>query len=187
MATGIQKKITKETKKAWAFFTLATKTQNYSINLFPEAYEECGHVESEGRLLLDEGRHLLVEAELVFRQDRGEWGVNAYRLSALEKRVPGLVKRVLFVLHPVAAAEDFLQKLSARLMAEPSGPTALQIGFRQADERVLQADIAGSLGANMTPEFFKEFSQHPACAGTVVETVPQPERERKWGGKRKNP
>lgn len=185
VATGIQKKITKETKKAWAFFTLATKTQNYSINLFPEAYEEYGHAESDGRPLLDEGRHLLVEAELVFRQDRGEWGINAYRLSALEKRVPGLIKRVLFALHPVAEAEDFLQKLSARLMAEPSGPTALQIGFRQADERVLQADIAGSLGANMTPEFFKEFSQHPACAGTVVETVPQQERERKWGGKRK--
>ncbi|MDR2981260.1 MAG: DNA polymerase III subunit alpha [Puniceicoccales bacterium] len=181
VASGIQKKITKEKKQTWAFFTLVTKTQNYSVNLFPEAYEK---VQSDAVELLQEGRHLIVEAELVYRQERGEWSINAHRISSLEKRIPGLVKSIIFVLHPVPESEDFLETLSAELLSNNiGGGTTLRLGFRQPDGRVLQADIAASLTAHVTPEFFRKFSRHPACAGCIIETAPPAERERKWGPK----
>ncbi len=239
VATGIQKKITKEKKQAWAFFTLATKTHNYSVNVFPEAYEKLQEEEKPqtirraapqpreenseqsadtpkeqnlfgdpssggttapaqpahrgegagfetipGKVILGEGKQVLVEAEMAFRQDRGEWSINAFRLSPLEERIPGLIKSILFVLHPTAEAEDFLRELSERLLDDTGGKTKIRVGIRQPDGRVLIANIAASLAARVTPEFFRQFSRHAACTGTVVETMPLAERERKWPAKK---
>jgi hypothetical protein len=165
----------------WAFFTLSTKTENYSVNLFPEAFAEYGAARADGEPLLAEGRHLLVEAELGYREDRGEWSLGAYRLAPLEERLPGLVKKVLFVLQPADGTEDFLEKLGASLHSgENTGAGEVQVGFLQTDGRVLQANIASSLRVSCTADFYRPFARHPACAGTVVETVPVAPRQRRW-------
>jgi DNA polymerase-3 subunit alpha len=188
VATAVQKKMTKgdaskgTLPRPWAFFTLATKTDNYSINLFPEAYAEL-HQEihpTNGRLLLSEGQHLLVEAELSYREERGgEWSIAAHKITPLAERLPLLVKNILFLLHPIGEAEDFLRQLADTLHAT-GGRTAVKIGFLQPDGRALVSDLPNSLGAICTPEFYRTFIRHPACAGATVETTPVSPRERKW-------
>jgi DNA polymerase-3 subunit alpha len=189
VASGIQKKITKgdpakgTPPRPWAFFTLSTKKDSYSINLFPDAYAEFAAETHNDKLLLDENQHLLVDAELAYRADRGEWSIHAHRIAPLAERVPLLVKSVLFLLHPIGEAEDFLEKLAAALHTS-TGQTTVKVGFTQPDGRVLQADLPRVLNAYCTPEFYKTFIRHPACAGAVVDIIPPAERERKWPRKR---
>ncbi|MDR3228731.1 MAG: DNA polymerase III subunit alpha [Puniceicoccales bacterium] len=187
VAGAVQKKMTKgdaskgRPPSPWAFFTLSTKTDNYSVNLFPEAYAEYGAALSGGELLLAEGRHLLVEAELSYRDDRGEWSLNAYRLSPLAERLPSLVKKVLFVLQPIGEAEDFLERLGESLHSgENTGSSEVHVGFLQTDGRVLQASVAAALRVSCSADFYRTFARHPACSGTVVETVPVAPRARRW-------
>ncbi|MDR2845334.1 MAG: DNA polymerase III subunit alpha, partial [Puniceicoccales bacterium] len=189
VASGIQKKITKgdSTKntppRPWAFFTLSTKKDNYSINLFPEAYSEFAAEVYKDKLLLDENQHLLVDAELAYRADRGEWSIHAHRIAPLAERIPYLVRSVLFLLYPVGEADDFLEKM-ADVLQETSGRTVVHVGFLQPDGRVLRADLPTTLKAYCGPDFYRAFIRHPACAGAVVDIPPPAERERKWPKKR---
>jgi DNA polymerase-3 subunit alpha len=191
VVSGIQKKITKgdpakgTVPRPWAFFTLSTKKDSYSVNLFPDAYSEfAAEVHpGNGKLLLDENQHLLVDAELAYRAERGEWNIHAHRIAPLAERIPLLIRSVLFLLHPVGEADDFLEKLAA-VLHETSGRTAVHVGILQSDGRVLQADLPVSLKAYCSPDFYRTFVRHPACAGAVLDTPPPAERERKWGKKR---
>ncbi|MDR0534755.1 MAG: DNA polymerase III subunit alpha [Puniceicoccales bacterium] len=192
VATAVQKKMTKGDKekgtepKPWAFFTLDSKQDAYTINLFPEAYAAF-HQEihpANARPLLDEGQHLLVDAEISYREDRDEWSLNAHRIAPLAERLPSIVKSVLFVLHPVGEAVDFLEKLRADLDANP-GRTAVQIGLLQPDGRILHSTLPAALLARFTPEFYRTFSRHPACASAHPQTIPPVEREhRSWPRRR---
>ena len=240
IATGIQKKNTRadDAKKLpsrpWASFTLATKSHNYTINLFPENYEkyapqapkktvtaqpkplvveatkpdnytmnfslgndeknatstpsnpatgrpqplvaEAARLDNhatatpsdsatgQSKPLLDEGRHLLVELELSYRAERGEWSANAHRIFPLEDKLPFCIKSILFILAPdEAGATDFMQKLHACLRDSYTGAKLMP----------------PSLNTPCTPEFYSTLAQHPVCIGTLVETFPPAERERK--------
>ncbi|MDR2512538.1 MAG: DNA polymerase III subunit alpha [Puniceicoccales bacterium] len=191
VATNIQKKITKanpEKKsepKPWTLFTLSTKTDNYTINLFPEINEKYADVQladpetGEIKPLICESRHLIVEMEISYNLKRSEWAFNTYSVSPLEPTLPSLIKSILFILHPDKNTEDFLEQLATHIHADNStGTSIISVGFIQNDGRILQASFPPALNTHCSPTFYRTFAHHPACTGTVVTTLPPNERER---------
>lgn len=201
IVTGLKKMFTKEKEKPrkdgtvekippapWAAFTLSTRDQSYEVNVFPEAFETIRDLKHpDGKELLAEGSQVIVDAELSWRADRESWSVQAFRMHALAGGLPSLMKSALFVIHPVAESEDFLQKLAEHLHSEKgTGRTKVRIGVRQPDGRVLKADTANALAGHISPEIVRELSKHPACSGILLEAAPPTEKPpREWGGKKK--
>ena len=192
VVTNIQKKITKANPekntepKSWTLFTLSTKTDNYTINLFPEMHDKYCDVQladpetGEIKPLICESRHLIVEMEISYNPKRSEWTFNAYNVAPLNNTLPNLIKNVLFILRPGSETENFLEQLASHIHGDDSsGPTSIWIGFLQTDGRVLQASFPPALNIHCTVPFYRTFARHPACAGTVVTTIPPSERERK--------
>lgn len=201
IVTGLKKMFTKEktverkdgTKiveppRAWAAFTLSTRDQNYEINVFPDAFETIKDaVDPAGAPVLAEGSQVIVDAEISWRADRESWSVQAFRMHPLASTLPGLIRSVLFLLHPVAESEDFLRRLAEYLHGEKgTGRTKVRIGFRLADGRVLKADVNGALTGYISPELVRELSRHPASAGLLFEAAPPVEKPpREWGPRRR--
>ncbi|MDR2430630.1 MAG: DNA polymerase III subunit alpha [Puniceicoccales bacterium] len=201
--TNIQKKNTKGDpeknlpSRPWVTFTLATKSNNYTLNLFPETYEKYAPrtcpdpATGEEKPLLDEGRHLLVELELSYRKERDEWSANAHRIFPLGERLPACIKSIFFILSlDEAAVTDFMKQLYAHLnnpdTTAAHSDTTLKIGIQQPDGHILESLLPPSLTAPCTPGFYRVHAQHPACIGTLIGTVPPAERERNPRHRSKN-
>ncbi|MDR1817441.1 MAG: DNA polymerase III subunit alpha [Puniceicoccales bacterium] len=194
VVSGVQKKISKPKPNArnkgeppqpkpWALFNLDTKRDLLTVFLFSEGYEKYG-----GPELLSEGKIVLIDAEMSFNPERGEWNLQAWRISPFdESRVPALVRGIQFVLEDVGEARDFAERLLNYAFNRANyGGTRLSLGFRQSGGRVLEADIPTSLSVSCSMPFYREFLRHPACCGARVEIVPPSERERpQWGNRRR--
>jgi len=173
VATNIVKRLTKRDNRPWAMFKLATRRKSFDVNVFPDAFDKAGAE-------LGEGQILSVEGEIRYDEARSEVKLNANRITALDKRLPGLVEGVQFVLRAEAArADDFLHKLEHYLHTH-EGETKVSLAFRLENEELL-TEIANSLSCRVDVEAMKPLIEHPAVLHVFYETAAPPEPERpRW-------
>jgi hypothetical protein len=153
---------------------------SFPVNLFSEAYETIAGIKDGDVPLLMDGAHVIVDARLIWREERSEWSINAHAVSPL-RRAPSLVKRILFALKPGPEAGEFMEKLVAHTR-KIDGITSVQIGFTQPDGRILIAEATSAMTTRFDAESYGYFAKHPACAGVQIEALPpsQPP-QRKFG------
>ena len=180
IVSGLEKKITKKDNRPWALFTVASRSVSFPVNLFSEAYETIAGIKDGDVPLLMDGAHVIVDARLIWREERSEWSINAHAVSPL-RRAPSLVKRILFALKPGPEASEFMEKLVAHTR-KIDGITSVQIGFTQPDGRILIAEATSAMTTRFDAENYGYFAKHPACAGVQIEALPpsQPP-QRKFG------
>ena len=176
----LEKKISKKDNRPWALFQVATRSATVPVMMFSEAYEAAAALK-EGELpLLMDGSHVIVDARLVFREEREEWMVNAHAIRPL-RTAPGLLKKVLFALRPGPEAGDFMERL-VNHARRVDGPTIVQVGFVQPDGRVLVAEAARGMTTRFDFDSYGGFGRHPACMGVQVEAqAPSSPAPRKYG------
>ena len=81
---------------------------------------------------------------------------------------------------------EFVQTMRERLDNE-LGSVVLELCFKDAQDRVLVADLAPSLSWGLTGPRFQKLYKHPAVAGVWLETDGVPnlaENSRPWGKKK---
>ncbi len=177
---GLEKKITKKDNRPWALFTVASRSVTIPVNMFTEAYEAAAQLKDGELPLLMDGSHVIVDARVIWREERSEWSISAHAITPL-RRAPGLIKKILFALKPGPEAGDFMEKLVAHTR-KVDGSSIVQIGFIQPDGRVLVAEAARTMTTRFEPETYALFAKHPACAGIQVEAIaPSQPPQRKFG------
>jgi DNA polymerase-3 subunit alpha len=109
---GLEKKFTKKDNRAWALFTISSRSVTLPVNMFSDAYEAfAGAKESETPLIMD-GAHIIADARLVYREERSEWSINVHSIQPL-RNAPSLIKKILFVLKPSPAVFRIYGKISS--------------------------------------------------------------------------
>ncbi len=172
VATSVVKRISKRDNRPWASFTLATRRGNFPVNIFSEAYEKH-------QTLLVDGAVLLVQGDVRRDDFRNENRLTAQEISAIEERVPGLLRSVQWVLAPEPRAEDFLRLLAAKIREQPGGTTPL-VAFQQDDGRALEFELPPSSKLRLDLPAYRALRQHPAVASVLVEIPPPTAPEPRW-------
>ena len=177
---ALEKKISKKDNRPWALFTVASRSVTIPVMMFSDAYDAAAQIKDGELPLLMDGSHVIVDARLNFREERGEWSLSAHAITPL-RRAPGLIKKILFALKPGPDAGDFLEKIVAHTR-KVDGTTIVQVGFIQPDGRVLVAEAARGMTTRFDTETYGTFGRHPACAGVQIEPVaPTQAPQRKYG------
>ena len=177
---ALEKKISKKDNRPWALFTVASRSVTIPVMMFSEAYDAAAQIKDGEFPLLMDGSHVIVDARLNFREERGEWSLSAHAITPL-RRAPGLIKKILFALKPGPDAGDFLEKIVAHTR-KVDGTTIVQVGFIQPDGRVLVAEAARGMTTRFDTETYGTFGRHPACAGVQIEPIaPTQAPQRKYG------
>ena len=177
---ALEKKISKKDNRPWALFTVASRSVTIPVMMFSDAYDAAAQLKDGELPLLMDGSHVIVDARLNFREERGEWSLSAHAITPL-RRAPSLIKKILFALKPGPDAGDFLEKIVAHTR-KVDGTTIVQVGFIQPDGRVLVAEAARGMTTRFDTETYGAFGRHPACAGIQIEPVaPTQPPQRKYG------
>jgi DNA polymerase-3 subunit alpha len=169
VASAITKKLSRRDNRPWAFFNLAGKTGSVSINVYAETFEEHGDA-------LENERPVLVLGT-VFRNDDGA-RLSAKEIYPLEHALPGLIRKVTFVLRPGSQADAFLRNLREEVDAS-FGDTRIQIGFLDESGYMALAETAGALTWRIRPAAFGKLKKMPGVAGCLIETEPLRLKERR--------
>jgi DNA polymerase-3 subunit alpha len=172
VAGGVTKKLARRDNRPWAFFNLAGKTGSVSVNAYADAFEEYGQA-------LENERPILVLGT-VFRNDDGA-RLSAREIYPLEHALPGLIKKVTWVLRPGSSSDSFLAALRAEVDSS-MGETRIEIGFLDASGYLALAETAGSLSWKINPARFSKLRKMPGVVGCLVETEPLrlKETRRRW-------
>lgn len=167
--SGITKKLSKKDNRPWAFFNLVTRKATFQINLYADGFEEHGH-------LLEEERPCLIQGAVLNREDTR---LMATSVSPLDNALPGLIKRICWVLDPQKDCETFLADLRETL-DEGFGDTKISVGFLVDARHVALAETARSLSWKVDPYAFSRLRKNPAVIGAQIETAPLIVKERSW-------
>jgi DNA polymerase-3 subunit alpha len=172
VASGVTKKLARRDNRPWAFFNLAGKVGSVSVNAYADTFEEYGQA-------LENERPVLVLGT-VFRNDDGA-RLSAREIYPLEHALPGLIKKVTWVLRPGAQTDAFLTALRAEV-DRSAGDTVIEIGFLDASGFLALAEIAGSLSWRIKPIVFSKLRKMPGVVGCLIETEPLrlKETRRRW-------
>ena len=172
MAGAITKKLARRDNRPWAFFNLASKTGSVSVNAYSDTFEEYGEA-------LENERPVLVLGT-VFRNDDGA-RLSAREIYPLEHALPGLIRKVTFVLRPGPQADAFLRDLREEIDAS-FGDTRIQIGFLDESGYMALAETANALTWQIRPAIFRRLKKMPGVAGCLIETEPLrlKENRRRW-------
>ncbi len=175
IVSGIQKKLSRRDNRPWAPFNLATLRGSVPVNMYADAYAEYAKNLAENAPVVVLGT--------VLRSPDGA-RLNVKECHPLDAALPGLVRKVTWLLHPDhAALPDFLQKLRAAIEGA-SGDTRIELAFVFGDRAAPVAEVAPSLTWRVAPERFHELRAHPAVAGTLVEARRVELKEQKrWGNR----
>ena len=76
--------------------------------MFSEAFEAALTVRDGDQPLLADGAHVMVDARLSYREERGEWNISAHGLQPL-RGAPALIRKILFALKPGPEAGPFME------------------------------------------------------------------------------
>jgi DNA polymerase-3 subunit alpha len=175
VASAITKRLARRDNRPWASFTLAGKTDAVAINAYADAFEEYGEDLEDERLVLIVGT--------IFRNDDGA-RLSAREIYPLENALPGLIRKVTFVLRPGAHTETFFSSLRAEIDSS-FGDTRIQIGFLDESGYMALAEIANALTWRITPSAFRKLRTMPGVAGCLIEAEPLrlKETRRRWSAK----
>ena len=161
IAGGIAKKLSKKDNRPWAAFTLATRTGSSALAMFADAYAAYGPA-------LAENSPVIVLGNIISGSDGSR--INVKECYPLDAAVPGLIRKVTWLLHPDhAETPAFLRLLRETINGQP-GDTKVSFGFIFEDRVAPIADASPALAWKLTPPVFQRLRQHPAIAGVQLET-----------------
>ncbi|RKX35444.1 MAG: DNA polymerase III subunit alpha [Verrucomicrobia bacterium] len=172
VASAITRKLARRDNRPWAFFNLAGKVGSVSVNAYADTFEEYGEA-------LENERPVLVLGT-VFRNDDGA-RLSAREIYPLEHALPGLIRKITFVLRPGSQADAFLRNLRKEVDAS-FGDTRVQIGFLDKSGYMALAETANALTWQIRPPEFRKLKRMPGVAGCLIETEPLrlKETRRRW-------
>ncbi len=172
VASNINKRLTKRDNRPWAFFSLSTEKSTYTVNLFPDAFENHG-------TQLEEGKTLFIQGQV--KDNNGELRLNATDVGTLDRRLPGLIQSVHYFIDCNEHTNDFLQRLSDYIQAN-EGSTKVALHFLTGNDTALHSEIASSLRCSIDTDALNKLKEHSALRGIQIETAelqaPEPPR---WG------
>ena len=173
VASGITKKLSRKDNRPWAFFNLASKRATVSVNMYSEAYENHGKS-------LGENQPVVILGNIMRGTDGAR--LNVKECYPLDAYLPGAVRKITWALHPGhPELPDFLKKLRAAINAA-GGETRVELAFVFEGRAAPVAEIASSLNWRVSPATFQDLREHPAVAGTVIESRRVEIKEtRRWG------
>jgi len=173
--SGITKRLSKRDNRPWAFFNLSSKRATLSVNMYADAYETYGKVLAEN-----------IPVAVLGSVMRGEDGarLNVKEVYPLDAHLPGQVRRVTWVLSPThPQVPDFLRTLRSTIDAA-NGDTKVELAVLFEDRVAPIAETSYALKWRVTAETFQRLRNHPAVAGTMIETrPPELKEQRRWGRK----
>lgn len=172
---GLTKKLARRDNRPWAYFQLATHKDTYPVNIYSDSYEKSGHHLQNENLISITGT--------VFNKD-GESRLSIQEVKPLEQSLPEMVDALCWVLAPTQEADSFLKELRQVLDRE-FGNTPVQVGFLTEDQKLLMADLAGSLTWHITGKSFAKLRQHPAVLDVRFKVKPFKIEEPAWKRRRK--
>ncbi len=172
VASGITKRLSKRDNQPWAFFNLATRTGTLQVQCYSDAYAEYGPALENERVVMLVGT--------VLNRD-GDVRYSVREIHGLERALPGLVRKITWIVRPGAEADEFMGALREAIDANPGG-TTMDIGFLGDDDFVAIAELSGALRCQIDPPTFKKLRRHRAVVGYLAETKPvQAAEPRRWG------
>jgi len=158
---GIAKRLSKKDNRPWASFTVATKQGALPLNMFADAYANYGPVLAENALVLLQGN-------IISGQEGAR--VNVKEAYPLEGRIAGLVRKVVWLLHPEhRELPAFLRQLRETLNRE-SGDTRVEFAFLFEGRVAPYAETSTALNWKINGPSFQKLRAHPAVAGVQIET-----------------
>lgn len=169
VVSNVTKKLSRRDNRPWAFFNVATKTHNFQMNMYSEAFEDYGHI-------LEDGKTVMISGTVMNRKD-DDLRFSVREVSHLRGAIPRMIKEVHWVLDPNNQAEEFLSVLRADLDKHQSGSTRVQLGMLVEDNKVLWGEIASSLIWQIEPATFSKLKNHPSVVTVFIQTAPVQEFE----------
>jgi DNA polymerase III subunit alpha len=169
VVSNVVKKLSRRDNRPWAFFNISTKTHNFQMNMYSEAFEVCGHLLVEGKTVMATGT--------VINREGDDLRFSVREVSQLRGAIANLIKEVHWVLDPGNKAEEFLSQLREDLDKRQGGSTRVQLGMLVEKNKVLWSEIASSLTWNIDPATFARFKNHPSVVTVFIQTAPVQEFE----------
>ena len=176
VVSEVERRYTKKDAKPWARFNLLTKERDYSLPLFPEAYEKYGSKLAHGELMVITG--------VVSLRD-GDIRMNADSLFSVDEALSKYLEELTWLINPGhSGAPEFIQSL----FEESSlgiGSTKLSLAFAGDDEQDgLVVDMDDRFRLRPGLKKFETWRSHPCVRSVRVKvTPPDPPVERKYGAK----
>ena len=172
IASNITKKLSKKDNRPWAAFTLATKRSTLALNMFADAYA------AYAMNLLPESP-VLVQGNVIGGNDGTR--INIKECYPLENFVTGIVKKVIWLLHPAHPELPAFLRLLRETINSQSGETRMEFAFVFPDRAAPVAEVSGALGWKLTAPVFQQLRAHPAVAGVQLETKRlELKQDRRW-------
>ena len=172
----IERRYTKKDAKPWARFTLIAKEKDFSIPMFPEAFEQYGLHLEEGKIVVMEG---------VASKKDGELRTNVTNVRPVEDAISSLTEEVTWLLDPEhKGAEQFTKDMFA-LGEQGEGGTLIRLAYaRNGEDEGLVVETDSRFSMRFSSSIFKGWRKHECVKGArVLIRTPEPPQERKYGKK----
>jgi len=174
VVSEVERRYTKKDAKPWARFTLLARERDFSLPMFPEAYEKNGHKLSEGELMVIDG--------VVSSRD-GEVRMNVESVCSIDEALAKNVEELTWLIntaHPQVG--EFLTSLFKE-SSEGRGATKISLAFaaeKDSDGLVVEMDERFRLPVSLRK--FAAWRNHSCVRGVRVRiTPPDPPVEKKYG------
>ncbi len=170
IVSGITRKLSRKDNRPWAFFNLVTRDTTFQVNLYPESYQEFGH-------MLEEEQPFLVQGSVMKRDDDAR--LSARSIYPLPTALPGLIKRICWILDPQQDCSGFLTELREAI-DRGFGDTVIQLGFLTGDRCATIAETGRSMQWKVDPPAYHSLHSHSCVVGAEIEAAPLVVKERSW-------
>jgi DNA polymerase-3 subunit alpha len=172
IVSNIAKRLSKKDNRPWASFTLATKNASVPLNLFADGYANYGAI-------LAENATVLVQGNIISGTEGPR--INVKECYPLDLQVAGLVRKVVWLLHPQhRELPAFLRQLRETLNRQ-SGDTRVELAFLFDDRVAPYGEVSTALSWKINGPAFQELRAHPAVAGVQIETrALELKQDRRW-------
>jgi DNA polymerase-3 subunit alpha len=172
IVSNIAKRLSKKDNRPWASFPLAMKNASVPLNLFADGYANYGAI-------LAENATVLVQGNIISGTEGPR--INVKECYPLDLQVAGLVRKVVWLLHPQhRELPAFLRQLRETLTRQ-SGDTRVELAFLFDDRVAPYGEVSTALSWKINGPAFQELRAHPAVAGVQIETrALELKQDRRW-------
>ena len=173
----IERRYTKKDGKAWARFTLMAKEKDFSIPMFPEAFEQYGLHLEEGRIVVMEG---------VASKKDGELRTSVTNLNPVETAISNLTDEVTWLLDAEHKESEQFTKDMFALGELGEGSTLIRLAYaRNGESEGLVVETDSRFSMRFSSEIFKNWRKHDCVRGArVLVRSPEPPPERNFKKKK---
>jgi DNA polymerase-3 subunit alpha len=169
--TGVDKKLSRRDNRPWSIVTLSTRTHNYTLNAYADAYEA-------NQNLIEEGVLVMVEGQVLKRRD-DEIQLVVNTLQQLDRALSDMVKELTFVVDINDQTESFARLLREEL-EKANGSTTVKLGLLVENDQLLITDLAQSLKWHLNKDQFSILRQHRAVKDILVPVAEPEPPKRRW-------